>query len=52
MLGVLFSLTFAACDDDDEPVTRTDASVLVGGTFQGSIYDEDGNEKKTLRPSQ
>ena len=45
MLGVLFSLTFAACDDDDEPVTRTDASVLVGGTFQGSIYDEDGNEK-------
>lgn len=45
MLGVLFSLTFAACDDDDDPVTRTDASVLVGGTFQGSIYDEDGNEK-------
>lgn len=43
MLGVLFSLTFAACDDDDDPVTRTDASVLVGGTFQGSIYD--GNEK-------
>ena len=45
MLGVLFSLTFAACDDDDEPVTRTDASVLVGGIFQGSIYDEEGNEK-------
>ena len=45
MLGVLFSLTFAACDDDDDPVTHTDASVLVGGTFNGSMFDEDGNEK-------
>lgn len=45
MLGVLFSLSFVACDDDDDPVTHTDASILVNGTFNGSIYDVDGNEK-------
>ena len=45
MLGVLFSLSFVGCDDDDDPVTHTDASTLVNGTFNGSIYDVDGNEK-------
>lgn len=45
MLGLFCSLSFVACDDDDDPVTHTDASVLVNGTFNGSIYDADGNEK-------
>lgn len=45
MLGLFCSLSFVACDDDDDPVTHTDASTLVGGTFTGSIVDADGNEK-------
>lgn len=45
MLGFLCSLSFVACDDDDDPAVHTDASVLVNGTFSGSIYDASGNEK-------
>lgn len=45
MLGLFCSLSFVACDDDDEPETHTDASVLVSGTFTGSIYDASGVEK-------
>ena len=47
MLGVLFSLGFVSCSDDDVPETHTDASVLVGGTFTGSICDSKGVEKAT-----
>ena len=47
MLGVLFSLGFVSCSDDDDPETHTDASVLVGGTFTGSICDSKGVEKAT-----
>lgn len=37
MAGVFFA--FASCSDDDEPVTRTDASKLVSGTFKGTIVN-------------
>lgn len=39
-------LAFTACsDDDDDPVVHTDASALVNGTYTGSIFDVNGNEK-------
>lgn len=47
MLGFLLPLSFASCDDDDEPATHTDASTLVDGTFYGTMYDADDNEKAT-----
>lgn len=45
MLGFLLPLSFVSCDDDDDPQPRTDASQLVSGTFNGVMYDADGNEK-------
>ncbi len=45
ILGLFCSLSFVACDDDDDPETHTNASLLVNGTFKGSIYDASDVEK-------
>ena len=45
MLGFLCSLSFVACDDDDDPVVHTDASVLVNGTFS----EEENTQAVTVK---
>lgn len=45
ILGVALSLGLASCNNDDafEPSSaHTDASALVGGTYQGQMVNEDG----------
>lgn len=48
MLCLLLPLGFVSCnDDDDDPITRTDASQLVSGIFEGNIVDASGVERAT-----
>jgi len=47
MLCLLLPLGFVSCSDDDDPVTHTDASYLVDGTYQGNIVDVNGVERAT-----
>lgn len=44
VLGVALSLGLASCNDDDFELssTHTDASSLVGGTYQGEMVNENG----------
>ena len=43
MLCMLTAVGFVSCDDDDDVTsTHTDASLLVNGTFKGTIVDKDG----------